>query len=325
MVACFLAAGYWTDSLMSETKAASPISSVVGTGSGFLAPDVLARINSLELVARTVVEGFIAGLHRSPYLGFSTDFAEHRQYMPGDDIRHLDWKLLARTDRVYIKKYQGDTNTQIHLLVDTSASMGFASAGISKLQYAQYLASSLAYLGVRQHDAVGFTAFDEEVVEHAPPSTRSGQLRTVLGILERLEASRATDLVEQLHRSAELIKRRGVVILISDLYVDREELLRGLEHLRFDGNEVIVFQILDRQELDFEFDEAVVLEDSENADQVHVLPEVVRAEYIRALRNHIDAIAEGARRSRIDYELLRTSEPLDAALFSYLSRRSSFG
>lgn len=245
--------------------------------------------------------------------------------MPGDDIRHLDWKLLGRTDRLYIKKYQGDTNTQIHLLVDTSASMGFASGAISKLQYAQYLASSLAYLGVRQHDAVGFTAFDEDVVEHAPPSTRTGQLRTVLGILERLEATRGTALADQLHRSAELIKRRGVVVLISDLYVDREELLRGLEHLRFAGNEVIVFHVMDRQELDFEFDEPVVLEDSESDEQVHVLPDVVRADYIRAVRSHIDAIAEGARRSRIDYELLRTSQPLDAALFSYLSRRSSFG
>jgi uncharacterized protein (DUF58 family) len=310
---------------MSQAASISPGSSPLLSGSGFLSPEVLARINSLELIARTVVEGFIAGLHRSPYLGFSTDFAEHRQYMPGDDIRHLDWKLLARTDRMYIKKYQGDTNTQIHLLVDASASMGFASATITKLQYAQYLTSSLAYLGVRQHDAVGFTAFDEEVVEHAPPSTRSGQLRTVLGILERLEATRGTALVDQLHRSAELIKRRGVVVLISDLYVDRDELMRGLEHLRFAGNEVIVFHVMDRQELDFEFEEPVVLEDSESTEQVHVLPEVVRAEYIRALRSHIDSIAEGARRCRIDYELLRTSEPLDAALFSYLSRRSSFG
>jgi len=309
-------------SQISPTPGAGP---AVTAGKGFLSPDILARINSLELVARTVVEGFIAGLHRSPYLGFSTDFAEHRQYMPGDDIRHLDWKLLARTDRMYIKKYQGDTNTQIHLLLDASASMGFASAGITKLQYAQYLASSLAYLGVRQHDAVGFTAFDEQVVEHAAPSTRSGQLRTVLGILERLGASRGTALIDQLHRTAELIKRRGVVVLISDLYVDRDELLRGLEHLRFRGNEVIVFHILDRQELEFEFDESVVLEDSESEDQLHVIPEVVRAEYIRAIRSHIDSIAEGARRSRIDYEPLRTSDPLDAALFSYLSRRSSFG
>jgi len=310
---------------MSQISTSGITGSAPFAGRGYLSPEVLARINSLELVARTVVEGFIAGLHRSPYLGFSTDFAEHRQYMPGDDIRHIDWKLLARTDRMYIKKYQGDTNTQIHLLLDVSASMGFASGAITKLQYAQYLVSSLAYLGVRQHDAVGFTAFDETTVEHAPPSTRTGQFRTVLGILERLSPTRGTSLVAQLHRSADLIKRRGVVVLMSDLYVDHEELLRGLEHLRFAGHEVIVFHIVDRQELDFEFDESVVLEDSESAEQLHVLPEIVRADYIRAVRRHIDAIAEGARRSRIDYELLRTSEPLDSALFSYLARRSSLG
>src|SRR5687768_17222722 len=149
-------------------------------GRTFLDPKVLARIDDLELVARFVVEGFISGLHRSPYLGFSTDFAEHRQYMPGDDLRHLDWKLLARTDRLYIKKYQGDTNAQVHLLVDASASMGYGSGVVTKLQYAQYLASSLAFLAVRQHDSIGMVAFDEDVIDHVPPRSRTGHLRTVL-------------------------------------------------------------------------------------------------------------------------------------------------
>src|SRR5215510_7950109 len=174
---------------ISPTSGAGP---AVTAGKGFLSPDILARINSLELVARTVVEGFIAGLHRSPYLGFSTDFAEHRQYMPGDDLRHLDWKLLARTDRLYIKKYQGETNAQIHLLVDASASMGYASGPVSKLQYAQYLASSLAFLGVRQHDSVGLVAFDDKVIDHVPTGSRSGHLRTVLGVIERLAPGRGT-------------------------------------------------------------------------------------------------------------------------------------
>ena len=295
------------------------------TGSRFLAPEVLARISSLELVARAVVEGFISGLHRSPHLGFSTDFAEHRQYMPGDDLRHLDWKLLARTDRLYIKKYQGDTTAQIHLLIDASASMGYASGEVTKLQFAQYLASSLAFLGVRQHDSVGLHAFDEEVIEHVPPSSRSGHLRTVLGIIERLVPGRGTALSDQLHRMAEQITRRGVVVLISDLYDDPATLLSGLEHLRFRGNEVIVFHVLDRQELDFDFDEPLVLEDSETEEQLHVLPDVLRDEYRRAIRTHIDALSEGASGNRIDYELLKTSEPLDAALFSYLARRSQFG
>src|SRR5262249_5529639 len=181
----------------------------------FLAPELLARIGSLDLIARTVVEGFISGLHHSPYLGFSTDFAEHRQYMPGDDIRHLDWKLLGRTDRLYIKKYQGDTNSQIHLLIDTSGSMGYGSGEITKLQYTQYLASALASLGIGQHDSVGVIAFDEGVVEHVPPRSKLGQLRTILGLIERLEPGRLTALSEQLHRTAELITRRGIVVLIS--------------------------------------------------------------------------------------------------------------
>jgi uncharacterized protein (DUF58 family) len=295
------------------------------TGTRFLSPEILARINSLELIARAVVEGFISGLHRSPYLGFSTDFAEHRQYMPGDDLRHLDWKLLARTDRFYIKKYQSDTNTQIHLLVDASASMGYGSGVVTKLQYAQYLASSLAFLAVRQHDSIGLVAFDEEIREHVPPRSRMGHLRTVLGSIERLVPGSGTALSKQLHQTAELMNRRGIIVLISDLYDEPEQVLEGLEHLRFRGNDVIVFQVLDKQELDFEFNEPIVLEDSETEEQMHVMPDELRDEYLRLIRLHVDALREGAARNRIDYELLRTSEPLDAALFSYLARRSHLG
>ena len=295
------------------------------TGVRFLSPEILARINSLELIARAVVEGFISGLHRSPYLGFSTDFAEHRQYMPGDDLRHLDWKLLARTDRLYIKKYQGDTNAQVHLLVDASASMGYGSGAVTKLQYAQYLASSLAFLAVRQHDSIGLVAFNEDVVDHVPPRSRTGHLRTVLGSIEQLVPGRGTDLATQLHRTAELLTRRGIIVLISDLYDEPKAVLEGLEHLRFRGNDVVVFQILDRQELDFEFNEPIVLEDSETEEQMHVMPDELRDEYLRLIRLHVDALREGAARNRIDYELLRTSEPLDAALFSYLARRSHLG
>ncbi|HXG65657.1 MAG TPA: DUF58 domain-containing protein [Blastocatellia bacterium] len=295
------------------------------TGTRFLAPEVLARISSLELVARAVVEGFISGLHRSPHLGFSTDFAEHRQYMPGDDLRHLDWKLLARTDRLYIKKYQADTNSQIHLLLDASASMGYASGEVSKLQYAQYLAASLAFLGVRQHDSVGLIAFNEDVIEHVPTRSRSGHLRTLLGTIERLAPGRNTAIVQQLHRLAATLTRRGIVVLISDLYDEPARILEGLEHLRFEGNEVIVFHVLDRQELDFDFAEPLVLEDAETEEQLHVLPDVVRDEYVRAIKLHIDALRDGAARSRIDYELLRTNQPLDAALFAFLARRAHLG
>jgi uncharacterized protein (DUF58 family) len=295
------------------------------SGARFLAPEVLARISSLELIARSVVEGFISGLHRSPYLGFSTDFAEHRQYMPGDDLRHLDWKLLGRTDRLYIKKYQSDTNTQIHLLIDASASMNYASADVTKLQYAQYLAAALAYLGVRQHDSVGLHTFDEETIEYVPPSSRTGHLRTLLGVIERITPGGGTRLTEQLHRLAELLTRRGIIVLVSDLYDEPASLMQALEHLRFKGNEVVVFHVLDRQEVEFDFDEPLVLEDAESEEQLHVLPDVLRDEYRRAMRLHIETLKEGAARSRIDYELLKTSEPLDAALFSYLARRSQLG
>src|SRR5262245_29609529 len=295
------------------------------TGTRFLAPEILARISSLELIARSVVEGFIAGLHRSPYLGFSTDFAEHRPYMPGDDLRHLDWKLLARTDRLYIKKYQGDTNAQIHLLIDSSASMGYASGEVTKLQYAQYLASSLAYLGVRQHDSVGMVAFNDEVIEHVPPGSRSGHLRTILGVVERLTPGRGTTIADLLHRTADLLTRRGIIVLVSDLYDEPQRIIDGLEHLRFRGNDVIVFQVMDRQELDFDFLEPVVLEDTETEEQLHAMPDVLRDEYLRAINNHVQAIRDGAARNRIDYEIHRTSDPLDAALFAYLARRSQVG
>lgn len=295
------------------------------TGARYLAPEILAKINSLELIARSVVEGFISGLHRSPHLGFSTDFAEHRQYMPGDDVRHLDWKLLARTDRLFIKKYQADTNTQIHILLDASASMSYASGTVTKLQFAQFLAASLAYLGVRQHDSVGLTVFNEEAIEHVPPLSRTGHLRTLLGVIDRLEAKQGTRLSEQLHRTADLLKRRGVIVVISDFYDDVPSIIEGLQHLRFRGNDVVVFQTMDRQEIDFDFDDAVVLEDSETEEQLHVIPEALRDEYLRLMNNHIAALREGTTGSRIDYELLKTSEPLDLALSAYLHSRSMRG
>jgi uncharacterized protein (DUF58 family) len=295
------------------------------SASSFLAPEVLARIRSLDLVARAVVEGFIAGLHRSPYLGFSTEFAEHRPYMAGDDTRYLDWKLLARTDRLYIKKYQGETNAQLNILLDCSGSMGYASGALTKLLYGQYLAASLAYLGTRQHDSVGLIAFDERIVEHLQPSSRLGHMRTVLGTLQRVTPGAGTALSRQLHAVAELLHRRGIVVVISDLYEDSGPLLDALEHLRFRGNEVIVFHLLDRQELEFEFPDSIILEDSETQEQMHLLPDVVRDEYLRAIKSHIKSLREGCERNRIDYELLDTATPLDGALFSYLARRAEFG
>lgn len=288
----------------------------------FLAPEVLARITSLELLARTVVEGFISGLHRSPFTGFSTEFAEYRQYMPGDDLRYLDWKLLGRTDRYYIKKYRADTNSQCHILIDASASMRYTTGEITKLQYAQFLGSSLAYLANKQQDAVGLIAFDQEVRTHIPAHTRTGHMRTIFGRMEQIEAGNETRLSEMLHLAAERINRRGIIIVISDFYDEPEAITGALQHLRFKGNDVIVFQVLDKNELDFDFIEPVLLEDVETEEQIHVLPDVLGDGYRDTIRRHVEAVKESCTSNKIDYEMLTTDKPLDYALFSFLAKRA---
>ncbi|MCS6805493.1 MAG: DUF58 domain-containing protein [Acidobacteriota bacterium] len=288
----------------------------------FLAPDVLARIHSLELLARTVVEGFMAGLHRSPRLGFSTEFAEYRPYMPGDDLRLLDWKLFARTDRYYVKKFRGDTNTHGTILMDVSASMDYGSGAITKRDYACYLAASLAYLTNRQQDAVGWIAFADELLQYIPAKHRPGHLHTVLLAIEKAATRKQTNIARSLERVAALIKRRGILIVISDLYAEPDEILRGLKHLRFCGHDVLVFHILDEHELDFPFTQPLYLEDLETDEERHVVPERLRAQYLRLLHEHIETLQQECGRAGIDYVLMKTSEPLDRALFSYLSRRA---
>jgi uncharacterized protein (DUF58 family) len=304
-----------------ESAIRNPQSAISGAPR-FLAPEILSRITSLELLSRTVVEGFISGLHRSPFTGFSTEFAEYRQYMPGDDLRYLDWKLLARTDRYYIRKYRADTNSQCHILLDTSASMRYASGEVSKLQYGQFLAASLAYLANKQQDAVGLIAFDNEVRTHVPALSRSGHMRTIFGRMEELEAGNETQLSKMLHEAAERISRRGIIAVISDFYDEPENLIKALQHLRFKGNDVIVFQIMDRNELNFDFNEPVLLEDAETEEQIHVLPDILGDGYRSTIREHLDQMREGCARNKIDYELLTTDKPLDFALFSFLARRA---
>jgi len=288
----------------------------------FLAPEILARISSLELLARSVVEGFISGLHRSPYTGFSTEFAEYRQYMPGDDLRHLDWRLLARTDRYFIRKYRADTNSQCHILIDASASMRYGTGPVTKLQYAQFLASSLAYLANRQQDAVGLIAFDRDIRAQVPAHNRTGHMRTIFGRLEQLEPGSETRLAETLHTAAERITRRGIVVIISDMYDDEPAIIKALEHLRFKGNDVIVFHILDPNELKFDFSEPVMLQDAETDEEIHVMPDILADGYRTAIKEHIDELRRAAVAIRVDYELLTTDRPLDYALFSLLSRRT---
>ena len=290
----------------------------------FLDPELLARIGSLELLARTVVEGFMSGLHRSPFTGFSTEFTEYRQYNPGDDLRYLDWRLLARTDRYFIKKYRADTNTQCHLLVDTSASMNYAHASsVTKLQYAQFLAASLAYLLNRQQDAVGLVAFAEKVHTHVPARNRTGHMRTIFGNLSMLEAAGQTNLSASLHQLAEMLTQRGIVVIVSDFYDQPERLGEAFQHLRFKGHDTIAFQVLDQNELDFDFDDPVLLlEDAETQEQMPVLPDVVMDGYRERMRRHVEDMRQCAAANNVDYELLTTKQPLDFALLSFLSRRS---
>jgi len=312
----------------SQAKVPSPVPSVAPTTGTtqprFLDPELLARVGSLELLARAVVEGFMSGLHRSPYTGFSTEFTEYRQYNPGDDLRYLDWRLLGRTDRYFIKKYRADTNTQCHLFIDTSASMNYATDGaVTKLQYAQFLAASLAYLLNRQQDAVGLIAFSEKVHTHVPARNRTGHMRTIFGNLSMLEAGGETKLAESLHQLAEILNRRGIIVLISDFYDQSDRLQEAFQHLRFKGHDLVAFHVLDQNELDFEFTEPILLlEDAETQEQMPVLPDVVQSGYRERMKKHVDEMKRCAAANNVDYEVLTTKQPLDFALFSFLSRRS---
>src|SRR3954452_7871869 len=315
----------WRRKRGSATSSSSPSASKHAPGPArFLDPEVLARIGSLELVARAVVEGCMSGLHRSPFTGFSTEFTEYRQYNAGDDLRYLDWRLLGRTDRYFIKKYRADTNTQCHLLVDTSASMNYAHASqITKLQYAQFLAASLAYLLNRQQDAVGLVAFADKDHTHVPARNRTGHMRTIFGSLSMLEARGETHLAESLHQLAEILTRRGIVVIISDFYDQAERLQEAFQHLRFKGHDLVAFHVLDQNELDFDFNDPVLLlEDAETQEQMAVIPDVVMDGYRERMKQHVADMRRCAAANGVDYEMLTTKQPLDFALFSFLSRRA---
>jgi uncharacterized protein (DUF58 family) len=288
----------------------------------FLDPAVIARLGTLELKARTIVEGFLSGLHRSPFKGFSVEFAEYRQYLPGDDLSSIDWKVYARSDRYYVKKFEEETNLDCHLLLDVSASMGYGSRGVTKMQYGSMLAASLAYLMNRQRDAVGLTAFDEAIVSMLPPSARSGHLRSLLVTLDRLRLGSRTDVSKPLHVLADGIVRRGMVVVISDLLDEPERVVDGLRHFRFRGTDVIVFHLLDPDELTFPFERAARFRDMEIGDELMAVPAVVRADYLKELERTIDTYKRDLSSAGIDYRLIDTSEPLEFALMSYLSSRS---
>jgi uncharacterized protein (DUF58 family) len=287
----------------------------------FIKPDVLSRISNLELLARGVVEGFVSGLHRSPYKGFSVDFMEYRPYMPGDDQKHVDWKLYARSDRYNVKEFEDETNTHLNLLVDISHSMGYTSAGVTKLEYAFYLAASLAYLMVRQRDAVGLTLFDEKVLTRIPPRSTKGHLHLLLTEMERAELGKQTAIGKPLHDLAEQQRKRGLVVLISDLLDDPEALVEGLQHFRFKGHEVMVFHLMDPQEMRFEFTDIVEFEDMETGEKMLIEAETAKELYLDNLNQFQNRLKKECGLLGVDYSMLTTDQPLDFALFNYLAAR----
>jgi len=287
----------------------------------FIDPQALARIASLELIARTVVEGFISGLHRSPHLGFSVNFAEYRNYNPGDDIRKIDWKVYGRTDRLFIKEYEGDTNTGIHLVLDCSRSMDYGNKGIRKMEYGQFLAASLAYFAFKQRDAVGFVSYDDDIIDYVPARSSMGHLNTVLHAIEKARPGKRTDFLGTLAKVSERLGKKGIVVVISDLLDNPDSVMGGLRHFAYRGNDVIVFQVLDPSEIHFDFMDAAQFVDMETAAEMHVIPDYLRREYIKVLAGQISEYEKECRKDRMDFALLETSRPLDKALFSYLVRR----
>jgi uncharacterized protein (DUF58 family) len=284
-------------------------------------PRTLARIASLELRARVVVEGVISGLHKSPHHGYSVEFAQHRNYTPGDEIRHIDWKVYGRSDRYHVKQFQEETNLRANIALDTSSSMLYGSGPLTKLEYASVAAAALAFLLLKQRDAVGLTTFSDGVTAYLPPAGTPAHAREMMGRLERVESVPRTDIGRTLHDLAERVQRRSLIILFSDLLDDPEKVVRGLQHFRHRRHEVIVFHMMDPDELHFPFRDQVVFEGLENEGLLHADPRALRSEYLRAVEAHIAAIRRGCRDLQMDHTILETDRPVDETLARYLSER----
>ena len=288
----------------------------------FLHPETIQRISRLELRARDIVEGFLSGLHRSPYFGQSIEFRQHREYAPGDDIRHIDWKVWARQDRMYVKQYEEDTNLQFQLLVDASASMRYGAGPLNKYAYGCTIAACLGYLALRQQDAVGCTVFDDDTRTRIPPRTRRTHIRSIVDALDVADQRDKTDLYTVLRKAAELEPRRGMMVVVSDLLADRDGVMRGLKLLRQRGHDVLVFHVMDDDELDFDFSGPTQFDGLESDELIHCNPRALRDGYLEALHRFLDEIRRGCARNKIDYSLVRTSDHLDAVLTAFLNKRT---
>jgi uncharacterized protein (DUF58 family) len=287
----------------------------------YLDPELLQRLGDLELIAREVVEGLRVGSHRSPLKGFSTEFAHHRQYSPGDALRTIDWRVFGRTDRYYTKLYEAETNFDCTILIDASASMNYGSGKVSKLEYAKFLAASLAYLVLKQRDSVGLSVFDSEVRAYLPPRSAMGIILEIDRLLKEVKTTPKTSLAKQLHDIALMMKRRSVVVVVSDLLSDVDDILAGLDHLRFDGHNVIVLHTLDPYELEFPFDGTWRFEGLEGEEPLTTQPERIREEYLASFGEYMESLRAGCVAAHIDYAIVDTSRPLDAVLSEFFEER----
>jgi uncharacterized protein (DUF58 family) len=287
----------------------------------FLDPSILASISGLELIAKTVVQGFVSGLHRSPDFGFSQEFAEYRAYTEGDDLRHVDWNVFARSERMYLKRYRGETNTQLTILLDASASMAYGSHPVNKLDYSRYLTASVAYLSSQQRDGTGIVIFDDEIRDYVAPSSRTGQFARMLHAIENAQPGTRTDFAKPFFHCQNFLHRKGIIVVVSDFYEDPELVVKTMEPMRFHGNEIVLFHVLDPQEIRPKIKDPALVLDMETGETMEVTPDYVRNEYTTKIDAHITGLRERAQRSGIDCVLIDTSRPLDDALRSYLLLR----
>jgi len=289
----------------------------------YLDPKVLARLEGLQLRARLIVEGYVSGVHRSPYQGFSIEFAEHREYAPGDDLRYVDWKVFGRTDKIYLKQFEEETNQVSNVLLDTSESMRYQSAGapMSKLEYAQCAAAALCYLILQQQDSAGLVTFDREIRALVRASSNPSHLKQLLHVLEESVPERKTDTGPIFHDLAERFKKRGIVVILSDLFDDVDSMMAGLKHFRHRRHDVILFHVLDPAELDFRFQPVTLFRGMEQLPDVLVEPRALRNAYLREFDRFVSRLKKGCRMHRIDYVQMRTDQSLELALTSYLSSR----
>lgn len=291
----------------------------------YLDPMTVSRLARLDLKARLVVEGFIAGLHSSPYHGFSVEYAEHRQYMPGDPVKHIDWKVFAKSDRFYIKEYEEETNLTSYIFLDVSASMKYASSGISKMEYGRYLAAALTYLMLSQQDSVGLVLYDERIRQYVPPRSIRSHLHVILQRLHAAAPGSGTRSRATFHALAERIKRRGLIILISDLFDEPADIVDSIRHFRHRKHEVIVFRLLDPAEKDFKFRQPARFRDMETGEEVYTQPHAIREAYLDELKEQDDAYARVCRENAADYLSLDTGTPFDQALLTFLAKRAHLG